>query len=1013
MVDEQDLQCAIVEQLASLGWTHVPAHAMGRDVSAVLHEPDLVSALIKLNPAIAERPDRVDEVLPRIRAVVTSAAVDGLVEANRRMSSWIRGMETFKFVGTDDHVNIHLIDFDEPSKNRFVVVGPGFGHRGHRTEVTYPPGHARIDVVLWINGMPVVVGETKAPTAGRSVSWLNGARDVHNVYEVAAAPFFVPNVLSWATEGKDFHYGAVGQPAEEWLKWGDTTDPLALPAADDVRRSVELLLNPETVLEVVRDFTLYDRPRNGAPLVKLLPRYPQREAAIAIHDRVRDRDRKGGLIWHYQGSGKTLAMAYAALRLLNDPSTGAPTILCVLDRIDLIEQTTRQFRGALPADVPVHVAGTSAQLRRFLEEDRRGIVMTTVFRFKDAPRDLNLRDNIIVLVDEAHRTQEGLLGDHMRRSLPRARFFGLTGTPIAYADHNTFKLFGDPDDAGYVLNRYSQARSVRDGTTVPIHVESRLVSWHLDAEALDQAYDELAAEEGLSDEQKDLIVRRASRTATWLKNPDRIRDVCADIIEHFFEKIDPLGMKAQVVVYDRELCVRYHEELSRLLAERGGGDMAKVVMTVADSKSELPQFKPFALTDAEEEAVKDRFRDEQDPLKFLVVTSKLLTGFDAPVEAVLYLDKPLRLHALSQTMTRVNRRFTHPTSGQEKTHGLIVDYSNLGAEIARALQDANPETGGPRNVDVDALAAELVASMQSALWPRFAGVFDPKSVGYQTIIDAQERLQTLEARESFAADMVRVTTLWEFLFPNEVIEPHIGEYRWLVSVYESIKPSGASDAILWARLGAKTLALVHEHTTVEGISRVGVDVILDEETVEAIRALAEMEGVRPAADLTVAEALDTIERRLERLLGEADHPVYRTLAERLEALRKRTIAGAKQSQEFLEDLLKLARQLVEADRANSEDRLDEAAPAILDPRIGALTQIFNEYAPPDTPVAVASVVADIDALVKEIATFEGWADSHEITREVKQELRKRLRKYRLPVTGDLFDQAWAYIAQHY
>lgn len=1013
MVDEQDLQCDIVERIAALGWEHIPAHQLARDESSVLHEPHLIDALIRLNPVIAENPDRVDEVLPRIRAAVTSAAIDGLVEANRRMTSWMRGMETFKFVGTDDHVHVRLIDFDDPTANRLVVSGPGFGKRGHSTEVTYVPGHARFDDVLWVNGLPVVVGETKTPMLG-SVSWLNGARDVHGTYEANAAPFFVPNVLSWATEGKEFHYGAVAQPAEEWLKWGDTTDPLTLTPAQDVQRSIELLLEPATVLEILHDFTLYDRPKKGGLLIKLLPRYPQREAAKAIHARVLDPARRGGLIWQYQGSGKTLAVAYAALRMLNDPGTGAPTILCVLDRVDLIEQTTRQFRGALPTEVPVQVAATSAELRKMLADDRRGLVMTTVFRFKDAPADLNTRNNVIVLIDEAHRTQEGLLGEHMRRALPNARFFGLTGTPIAYADHNTFKLFGDPEDEGYVLNRYSQARSVKDGTTVPIHVESRLVNWHLDTEKLDEAYDELAEEEGLSDEQKDLIVRKASRTATWLKNPDRIRDVCVDIVEHFYAKIDPLGMKAQVVAYDRELCVAYHAEISRLLAERGTGDEAKVVMTVGEGKGEKPAFKPYALTDTEEETVKDRFRDHADPLKFLVVTSKLLTGFDAPIEGVMYLDKPLRLHTLSQTMTRVNRRFTHPETGQEKTHGLIVDYSNLGTEIAKALQDANPETGGPKHVDVAGLAGELEAALKKAMWPRFAGIYDPKNPGYQAIVDAQERLASTEEREAFAADMVPVTTLWEFLYPNSVLDEHVDAYRWLVNVYESIKPSSASDAILWARLGAKTLALVHEHTTIDGIEKVGPDVILDDETVEAIRKLAELEGTGGGGEeLTVDDALETVAKRLDRLLSTNDHPVYRTLAERLEELRERSVAGAKQSQEFLEDLLKLARQLLEAERADEEDRLDEAGAAILDPRIGALTQIFNEYAPPDTPVVVENVVVDIDALVKEIATFPGWAESHELTREVKQELRKRLRKYQLPVTGDLFDHAWDYIAEHY
>ncbi len=1032
--EESTVQRFVVETLAGLGWEHVPANHLQREPDEVLIESDLIGALVRLNPIIAEDPDnRIDEVLRPLKALVLSAATEGVVAVNEDLTRWLRGHKTVQFVGTDQYVPVRLVDFDDPANNRLVVSGPGFGHKGRATEVQYPKastqGGSAFDVVLWVNGIPLGVGETKTPT-NEKVSWLNAANDIHGHYEKKHPAFFAPNLLSFATEGKEFHYGALGQPAEKWLQWGHTQDPLDMPPFERVKRSLELLLAPEMVLRVLRDFVLYDRPltEGGRQLVKLIPRYPQVEAVDAIVTRVKDPDRDSGLVWHYQGSGKTLAQGYAALALLNDDELDdAPTIICVFDRVDLITQTATQFRTALPDEVKVKVARSKADLRDKLESDERGLILTTIFRFKDAGEALNTRSNVIVMVDEAHRTQEGTLGADMRAALPNAQFFGLTGTPVSTADRNTFQLFGNPDDEGWVLNHYSQARSIRDGTTVPIHVEARMVDWHLDRDALNEAFDELADEYGLTAKQREMLARKGSRPSVVLSDPDRVRAVCEDIVDHYTAKMSPSGMKAQVVAYDREMCVAYHKELEAVIADRGLGYEVAVVMTTGTGTKSAPEpeewDRDYGLTDQQEEKIKGRFRDHTDPLTFLVVTSKLLTGFDAPIEGVMYLDKPLRLHTLSQAMARVNRRWTHPETGHEKAHGLIVDYIGLGAEIKQALRDAQPELadqGGPTDIDVDGLAEQFERALDAALSPRFDGI-ERTDFGYEGMMAAHERLPTQDERDEFAADMVRVSTLWEFLHPHERLEPHKGDYRWLVHIYESIKPSSAGDALLWKRLGPKTIALVHEHIAVDGIKKVSQEVILDEETIEAIRQLAEQEALDlgdvggddgEPTPITVDDALDTIARRIRRLFDDTGHEVFSGLSDRLERLRERHVAGAQGSQEFLKELLDLTRQVRAADKAAQEGTLDEQADAILDPRIGALTQIFEEYAPDDTPVIVGNVVRDIDTLVKEFA-FDGWADSHQAAREVKVELRKLLSKYQLPPAGELFEKAYAYIAENY
>jgi type I restriction enzyme, R subunit len=998
-IAESAVQAALVDRLTKpdLGWRYVAGAALDRTTDAVLIESDVVAALLRLNPAIAEKPERVDEVLPRLRATILAVRDDGLVESNRRMTGWLRGQEAVRFVGTDDFVPVRLIDFDHPRSNSLVIS----------TEVTYHPGteERRYDVVLWVNGFPIVVGETKTPVR-QATSWLNAAGDIHGAYEVKTPGFFVPNVLSFASEGKEFRYGAVRQPAEMWLPWSRTTDELALPGLASVLRSAELLLRPEMLLDIIRTYTLYSRRSSaaGGYTTKIIPRYPQVEAVEAIVARVRDPRKRQGLVWHHQGSGKTLVMAFAAARLRQQADLDAPTIVVVLDRLDLIEQVSSEFASVgLPG---LRVAETKEDLRRLLREDSRGILVTTIFRFADAGL-LNDRANIVVMVDEAHRTQEGRLGADMREALPNAKFIGLTGTPISTDDHNTWETFGDPDDPGGVLNHYSVERSIADGATLPIHIETRLVDFHIDSAALDQAFAELAEAEALDEDQRGYLSRRASRVDTLIKTPARVAAVCEDIVEHYRAKVAPLGLKAQVVAFDRELCVRYYDAITALL---GPGEEATVVMTTA--KGDDPSWAVWDRDRPTEQALRDRFLDPADPLRFLIVTAKLLTGFDAPVEGVMYLDKPLRAHTLFQAVTRTNRRWTNPATGQEKFYGLIVDYIGLGAELAKAV--AVKDTGGKKALpaDIEELFAILADTVHETMAP-FAGI-DRTLAAYEQLMAAQEAIRTVEARTAFAESFLRAEALFELLWPDTRLRPIEDDYRWLARIYASIRPSVDANALLWHRLGTKTRDLIGEYISGVEVEEAEAEAIaIDAGTFEALRQLTifgDEPEPRPVPP-TIDEVLDTVEKRLRRkLAGPAVHPVWRALSERLEELRLAHVTGAKDSVAFLKRLLDLARQLVEAERAEADGRLDQFQ--VLDPDKGALTQILEEYAPPGVPVIVAKVVEDIDALVRPIRGTH-WQESQPGDREVRRQLRLILNNSGLPPSGDLYDRAYAYIREHY
>lgn len=1011
------VQAPLLEAFVERGWTHVPGSQLDREETSPFIESDIVAALARFNPLIAERPERAQEVLRQLRTLPLTAADTGLVAANRDFAEWLRGLHTHEYIGTHGSQTVTLIDFEHPERNILKVSD----------EVRYgTPGNlARFDIVLWVNGFPLAVGELKSPVSA-GVSWMKGATEVVSHYEPKWPAFFVPNVLNFASEGKEFRYGGVGTPVQHWQTWGAVQEK---PRLADVLSAAGSLLNPETLLSMLADYTLYETSgETTSGLKKLLARYTQYEAVNLIVDRAKHPGKRKGLIYHTQGSGKTLAMVFAAGRLIRDPAMKNPTIVLVADRVQLVRQMWDQFRTT---DMPrLRVPESTPGLHSMLKKDTRGLIFTTVHKFVGA-EVLNERENIVVMVDEAHRTQEGDLGAAMRHALPNANLFAFTGTPIADADRNTFETFGDPGDPGSALHTYGTDESIRDGMTVPIHVAPRKVEFALDKEALDDAFDQMSQLEGLSEEEQDVLSRRAGKSATFFSNPERIREVCKDIVDHFYSTIDPLGQKAQIVVIDRAACVAYTEEIDRLLQERYERQLAEagpnddqdivrdevaVVMTIGTGKNEPEEWSKYKLSEAEEERLLKHFRTHGDPLKFLVCTSKLGTGFNAPIEGVLYLDKPLKDHTLFQTITRANRTWRNPETGDDKRHATIVDYVGLGSGFARAMSPADPENA-PKDTHIDGLIASFAEQLKQTML-RFSGI-DVDKPDAQTLIDAQARMPKPEDEDDFAANFRMLQGIWEAIAPNDALHPYRPEYRFLGQVYASIQPARGSDDLLWGRLGAKTIALVHEHMHDIAVTRSREVIVADADTVARLIEDGYEDEVKESAGKTADEILDSIAERLKKRMqadksagaGEDTHPVYKSFGERLERLRAKTIAAAEQSIEWLKEAFDLARDLTVAEKAE-DDEGERGLDLLPDPHIGALTQIFREYAPADSPKLVERVVEDIDFIVKEVR-YDGWAGTTEGDRSVRREVRNVLRKHQMHRDQQLFERAYDYISAHY
>lgn len=954
-----------------IGWRYAASAEVPRQIQEVLVEPWLREALIRLNPEIAAQPDCADEVLYKLRAIVLSVRSDGLIRANEEMTAWMRGERSMPFGPNNEHVPVRLIDLDDLAQNQYIVTQQ-FIYRAGPTE-------RRADLVLLVNGLPLVLIEAKTPVK-KCISWVDGAVQVHDDYEKFVPELFVCNVFSVATEGKAYHYGSIGLPVKDWGPWhldGNGEDGQHHPLKS-LKLSAESMLRPHVVLDILGSFTLFATDKKKRR-IKIICRYQQYEAANKIVERVLAGYPRKGLIWHFQGSGKSLLMVFAAQKLRMHAGLKNPTVLIVVDRIDLDTQITGTFTGA---DIPnLEKADTREKLQQLLAQDVRKIIITTIFKFGEATGSLNDRSNIIALVDEAHRTQEGDLGRKMREALPNAFLFGLTGTPINRADRNTFYAFGaDEDEKGY-MSRYGFEESIRDGATLKLHFEPRLIDLHIDKAALDAAYKDLTG--GLSDLDKDNLAKTAAKMAVLVKTPERIRKICEDIVEHFQTKVEPNGFKGQIVTFDRESCLLFKAELDKLLPP----EATDIVMSVqASDKKEHPEYAVYDRSRDEEERLLDRFRDPADPLKLIIVTAKLLTGFDAPILQAMYLDKPLRDHTLLQAICRVNRTYS-----EQKTHGLIVDYLGIFDDVAAALEFDDQSVKQVVS-NIQELKDKLPEAMQKCL--AFFSGCDRSLQGYEGLIAAQQCLPNNEVRDNFAAEYSVLNKIWEALSPDTVLGLFEKDYKWLSQVYQSVQPSSGHGKLIWHSLGAKTIELIHQNVHVEAVRDDLDTLVLDADLLEAVLSNPDPKKAKE------------IEIKLKRRLrGHGGNPKFKKLSERLDALKDRFESGQINSVEFLKQLLEIAKETLQAEKEVPPEEDEDRGKA-------ALTELFNEVKTAETPIMVERVVADIDEIVR-LVRFPGWQGTQAGEREVKKALRKALFKYKLHADEELFEKAYNYIRQYY
>lgn len=973
--EDNSVEQMLINAATQCGWKYVKPQEVPRSTNSVLVESWLQEALIRLNPITLSQ---AEQVIYKLRAAIMSGAnYDELISANDRFRTLLFQENTYPFGKDGEHIPIYFFD-ENAQKDNCVVTNQWEFPR------TSSEGGKRLDLVYLINGIPLCIGEAKSPTRPQ-ITWADGAMDMLH-YEKSIPEMFVSNVLTFASEGKELQYAGIGTLIDKWGPWF-RDEKRQHGNIKSVKQNIKSLVAPSRLLDIYRYYSVFTATSTGKK-IKVVCRYQQYLGGEAIVQRVLKtyRDKQGpkkGLIWHFQGSGKSWLMVFAAQKLRMQNELHAPTVVIVDDRIDLEDQITGDFTRA---EIPnIESATAKEALVAFFKQDQRKILITTIFKFGDVDEVLNQRDNIILLVDEAHRTQEKDLGRKMRNALPNAFFFGLTGTPINKRDKNTFLAFGADEDLmqGGYISKYTFQNSVEDGATLELNFKTVPVEMHLNEAQLQEEFNALTDQ--ISEEEKNELVKRTSVEAFFTAEK-RINDVARYIVNHFKEYVEPAGMKAQVVVYNRDCCVKYKKAIDALL---GTEDATTIVMHTAGDKAN--DYKGYHRSRDEEKKLLDHFRDPLSPLKMVIVTSKLLTGFDAPILQCMYLDKPMKDHTLLQAICRTNRKYT-----VDKKCGLIVDFVGVFDNVARSLA-FDEETVKTVVTNLDEIKSFIPQFLQECI-DFFPGV-DRTIGGWEGLQAAQQCLLTEKVKTDFACHFARLAKAWETVSPDQALAEYQADYTWLAQVYQSVRPVGTSGSLIWTLLGAKTIEIIHKNIDTIDIGTPLEDLVVDGDVIDMVIEQARHNPKR----------ILEVEKMLRLRLGKHHGvPKYKAFAEKLDELRRRMEENLITSMDFLRELLTLAKEVLEEEK-NSTQPLDKRAKAK-----AALTELFESVKTPQTPIIVERVVADIDEnVVAIVRKFRDAFKSVTAQREIKKKLRSILWVNYHIKDQEVFDKAYQYIEMYY
>ena len=876
------VQNPFVRYTSEVGWTYLTREQsllLRGDESGIVFRDVLMEQLQVLNPGIVN-PDRATELAHRIVRALPN------IKGNEDVWEYLRGLKKV-FVEDDSRErDVRFLDVDDPSNNVFHVTDE-FSFRP-RPDVEA----IRFDVALLVNGIPVLLVETKSATKRDGMA--EALVQVRRYHEQGPEALAVLQLFA-ITHLHRFLYGATWNANRKSLyNWREEL-------TGNYEDLVKAFVSPERVLRLISDFIVFTDI--DGELDKFVLRPHQMRAVDRVVERAKDPVKRRGLIWHTQGSGKTYTMITAAKLLIDDPALEHPSVLVLIDRTELEAQVAANLEALGFEDI--RVADSKRDLVELLRSDWRGLIVSMIHKFDGIPPKLCTRENVFVLIDEAHRTTGGALGTYLMAALPNATYVGFTGTPIDKTEHGkgTFKTFGPDDESGF-LDKYSIRESIEDGTTVPLNYALAPNELLVDRATLEEEFLHVAELEGVSDiETLNMVLERAVTLRNMMKNRERVDGIAKYIADHFKGNVEPMGYKAFVVAVDREACALYKDALDRYLPP----EYSEVV--ISHGHNDLAQLRRFHYDETKELEVRKAFRKPEGPLKLLIVTEKLLTGFDAPILYAMYLDKPMRDHVLLQSIARVNRPY-EDAEDRVKPAGFVLDFVGIFEKLEDALAfDSKDVSGVVTGIpDLQKRFAELMAQGREEYLRIGRGLHADKEV--EAIV---EHFRDEEQRTLLQEYVSEVENLFEIISPDVFLRPYLDDYDAIMRIYAIVREAFYPGLDVDRSFLQKTAQLVQAHTTASSIRSITGIHKLTEETLDQLALMDTPDTVKVVNLVKVLHDMVATERDTKPFLMSIGEKAEKLAA----AFRDRQIS----TEDALSALTDLSKEAIEAGKAQESTGL--------------------------------------------------------------------------------------------
>ncbi len=993
---ESDYEDLMIDLLTEHGYEYLHGSDISFDGSIseracnedVILENRLIEKMIDINPEI----DRsiVYDAFKKLQSLQSNS----LIEANYSFHEMLINGITVEYKrqdGTIAGIPIKLIDFDNPENNNFLAV--------NQLTVSNEKKKRRPDIVLFINGIPLVVVELKNP-----VNEKTGISDAYvqiKNYMAEIPQLFYYNELCIISDGVFTEAGTISSDIQRFMGW-KTLDGKeeAPPEMCSLEVMITGLLNKNTLLDVIRNFIVFDGDGRGNKIKKVAASHQYYATNAIVETTVKASgiagDGRSGVVWHTQGSGKSLTMVFYSGKIAQDPRMNNPTIIVLTDRIDLDDQLFTTFSNCnhLLRQTPQQ-ADTRLELMELLKVSSGGIVFTTINKF--FPSDgqtkypvLTERRNVVVIVDEAHRSQYALIdgyASHMRDALPNASYVAFTGTPIDLSDRSTLRVFGP------CISVYDIQQSIDDNTTVPIFYESRLVKIDLPdekKELLNEAFDEIFEES--EDEQKEKEKRKWSMLEALIGADKRLELVAKDIVQHYESRQESLDGKAMIVCMSRRICISLHDEIIKLRPEWAGtgDDDSTINVIMTGSATDPPEWQKHIRNKAARSEMAIRYKDIDDPFKIVIVRDMWLTGFDAPCMHTMYVDKPMRDHGLMQAISRVNRVFG------DKPGGLIVDYIGIADNLAEAV-GRYTRGGGKGKVYIDTSEAvpvffekyEICCNMMHGYdWSWWSNKSRKDRI--RMIPSAANHILGLEDGKERFKNNVRDL---ELIYPQVASYPEIMAVKEDVAFFQSVrafivkstespKTKGVRDEVLRQLLSS---ALVSEEPTdvlkILGYEKADIS-ILSDEFLSRIKAMPE--------ENLAAKILERIIKDNLRKMRRGNIVQSKKFSELIEESITKYEKHLYDTTEFINALIQLAKEMKEANSRGEELGLTSDELAFYDALStdGAAVELMGDG-------VLRSIAMDVARTVNKNMTVD-WSIREQAKAKMRIAIKRLLTKYGYP-----------------